>query len=487
MSSTPEEPKGTYTPTPPEELLTRAKSRSASKRRQRMLGGSGSVTVVVALILVGILLPGSTRPSPRAGVITVSDRIGSAYELNANEPVGPSATPPVAKAVENAEVGFSLSLLDNLAKSSDPNGAGNVLVSPSSLATALAMLELGTSGATEQGIATTLQTAGLSSAEQAAGWHSLAGLLALETSTTGTDLGHEPELNIANALFLQEHFAVSPAFVRALSSEFQTGLWEVNFESDLAAATNAINQWTSDNTKGLIQKLFSPGALNNLTRLVLADAVYFHADWSNRFSTITLDRPFYPTGGATESVPFMSSPRLGTPKVFDLPVSTTPAYDAVELPYAGKKLSALVVMPTASSLTGFVSSLTATTLAQIVNTMSPEELQLIMPTFTERSDNQLNQTLSSMGMSQAFDPTKSNLTGITAQPPLFVQAVEQKAYLQVTPKGTTAAAATGISVGMSAVEANLHPIVIDHPFLFLVRDNATGAILFASMVENPAS
>jgi serpin B len=118
--------------------------------------------------------------------------------------------------------------------------------------------------------------------------------------------------------------------------------------------------------------------------------------------------------------------------------------------------------------------------------MSPEKLQLIMPTFTERSDNQLNKTLSSMGMSQAFGPG-ADFTGITVQPPLVVQAVEQQAYLQVTPKGTTAAAVTGVAVGMSAVEANVHPIVIDHPFLFFVRDDATGAILFESMVENPAA
>ncbi|MGA3353791.1 MAG: serpin family protein [Acidimicrobiales bacterium] len=486
MSSTPESTKRAYTPTPPEELLARAKSRSASTRHRRLLGTSGSATVLVALLLVGILLPSSARPSHHTGTITVSERIGAAYELSANEPEGPYATPPVAKALEDAEVGFSLSLLNNLATSSDPSGSDNVLVSPSSLATALAMLELGANGATEQGIAATLQTAGLSASEQAAGWHSLAALLAAETSATGADLRHEPELNIANALFLQEHFSVLPVFVRALSSEFQTGLWEVDFQNDLAGATNAINQWTSENTKGLIKKLFSPGVLNALTRLVLADAVYFHADWARQFSKTTLDRPFYPTSGAALNVPFMSSPHADSSKAFDVPVALTASYDAVELPYAGNKLSALVVMPTASSLSAFVASLDAASLGQIVGSMSPEKLQLIMPTFTERSDNQLNKTLSSMGMSQAFGPG-ADFTGITVQPPLVVQAVEQQAYLQVTPKGTTAAAVTGVAVGMSAVEANVHPIVIDHPFLFFVRDDATGAILFESMVENPAA
>ena len=143
-------------------------------------------------------------------------------------------------------------------------------------------------------------------------------------------------------------------------------------------------------------------------------------------------------------------------------------------------------MPTKSSLSSFVSSLTPASLDQIVYGMSPEVSLVSMPTFTLRSDNQLNQTLKSMGMSQAFGPG-ADFTSIIKYPPLVVQAVEQHAYLQVTPKGTTAAAATGISVGPTAMREYTQPVVIDHPFLFLVRDDATGAILFESMVENPAS
>ena len=108
-----------------------------------------------------------------------------------------------------------------------------------------------------------------------------------------------------------------------------------------------------------------------------------------------------------------------------------------------------------------------------------------MPTFTLRSDNRLNQPLSAMGMSEAFG-SSGDFTGITASPQLSVQTVEQHAYLQVTPKGTTAAAATGVGMSTSAVEVTPR-VVINHPFLFLVRDNATGEILFESMVENPAS
>ncbi len=489
MSSMPELPKRPYIPTAPEELLARAKRRSAASRRHRLVGGGGSLTVVVALVLVGILVPASgARPQPsskRPGKIVVSAHIGSAYELTASETPASPASPGVAKAVEKAEVGFSLELMRDLVSTNAAAEPTNVLVSPSSLATALAMLELGAAGSTEQAIAATLQSASLSAGDQAAGWHRLETLLGDETSTTGANLKHEPELNIANALFLQEHFSVLPAFVRALSSEFQTGLWEVNFANDLAAATNAINQWTSENTKGLIKELFSPGSLTPTTVLVLADAVYFHAEWARKFDSATTDRPFYLATGSSESVPFMSSGPDESSKLLTVPVSASSHYTAVELPYAGKKLSALVVMPTGSSLSSFVSSLTPASLGQIVGGLSRQAIQLLMPTFTEHDDNQLNQTLSSMGMSQAFE--QANFTNITPEPPLAVHAVEQHAYLQVTPQGTTAAAATGVGVVATATRAGEpRVVIIDHPFLFLVRDDATGAILFESMVENPA-
>ena len=242
-----------------------------------------------------------------------------------------------------------------------------MLVSPSSLATALAMLELGARGSTEQGIAAALDSTGLSASDQAAGWRALAAVLAAETSTGAASQTQEPQLDIANGLFLQKQFSVLPAFVGALTSEFKTGLWRVDFAHDLAGATGAINQWTSEHTMGLIKQLFSPGALTPMTVLVLADAVYFHADWAQSFEASTRGGPFYPSTGAVENVPFMRTPPVDSKNALTVPVSVTSGYDAVELPYSGRKLSALAVMPVGSSLAQFVSSLTPDGLARIVS------------------------------------------------------------------------------------------------------------------------
>ncbi|MGO9965512.1 MAG: serpin family protein [Acidimicrobiales bacterium] len=490
MSPTSEPAERAYTPTAGEELLVRTKRRSLAIRRHRKLGAGVCSLGVLALVLGLVLVPGGSaapqQSNNKPGKIFISDRIGSAYEIGANEPPPSAAPRAVVEAVENAEVGFSLELLNKLAASSDTNGSSNELVSPSSLATALAMLELGAAGSTEQGIASALRSAGLSAREQAEGWYSLAALLAGETSTSSENLKRVPELDVANSLWVQQNFAVLPSFVRALESDFQTGVWQVNFQTDLKAAVAAINQWTSEHTKGLIKQLFSPGGLTPTTVLVLADAVFFHADWSVRFEGATTNQPFYLATGASESVPFLSSEPLDSSAALTVPVSRTGNYVAVELPYAGKKLSALVVMPKGSSLPQFVASLSAGSLGRIVASLSPDRVAFSMPTFTLRSDNQLSQTLSSMGMSQAFE-TGADFSRINATVPLAVDSVEQHAYLQVTPKGTTAAAATGIGIISTATPFPPPPIVIDHPFLFLLRDNRTGAVLFESMVENPAS
>ena len=142
MSPAPERASKQYAPTSPEVLLAHAKRRSLAIRRHRLLGAGGALAVVIALVLGSIFIPGTSGPGTHPpGRVYVADRIGSAYELTAAEAVIKAASPQVLKGVETAEVGFSLDLLDHLAGSTDASGTSNELVSPSSLATALAMLE----------------------------------------------------------------------------------------------------------------------------------------------------------------------------------------------------------------------------------------------------------------------------------------------------------------------------------------------------------
>lgn len=428
-----------------------------------------------------------------ATALAIAVSTGAAAAANTGHPGGSlaegqlrtTAAPPLAKTVGAAEVGFSLGLLRELAATTDPDGTSNVLVSPSSLATALAMLDLGARGTTEKEIAETLGTTGLSPADQGEGWRALTALLRSETSGKGSDLSRKPELNVANSVWVEEHFPVLSAYIDGLAADFGTPLRRVDFAHHLQAATAAINAWAKESTKGLIPRLFSPGVLKRSTLLVLADAVYFHAYWAQPFAKATEKKIFRLSGGGAEDVPFMVTTANKPLKVMYAPASPSSGCVAVEIPYAGRHLSALVLMPTAASLTDFLSKLSASKLGQVVRALRQEPVDLSMPTFTLRSDYLLSGALSALGMPDAFGP-QADLTGIATYPPLLVNAIEQHAYLQVTPKGTTAAAATGIGVGV-AVSLPVAQVTIDHPFLFLLRDDTTGTVLFESMVENPAS
>jgi serpin B len=480
VSSTPEPSSPTYTPTSPDILLTRVKSRSAALQRKRWGVVGGSTVVVVALVLGTLVLQ---RPGPKNHVAVrpsgkiLTAQFGSAEELTADVLSAGKASAAVTKEAAEAEVGFSLRLLGQMSSSS-----GNVLLSPSSLSTALAMLELGARGATAQGIANALSSSGMSASQQAAGWHTLAMALIDETARNGAHLGTTPELNIANAVWVQHGLQVEPGFVRAMTSEFAAGVWQVNFGGDMDGAINSINAWTSKQTQGLIKKLFSPGALSNQTVMVLADAVYFQAHWARSF--LEERAPFHFANGSTSNLPTLQSSLPNDGDNARSYLNTIGSnYDAVEIPYSGKSLSALVLMPTAGNLAAFVNTMTPASLGAAVSALHLGKVRLTMPEFTVTADNHLNSTLQAMGMSQAFGPS-ADFSGITTQESLDVETVEQRDYLQVTPIGTKAAAVTGIGVQSTAAEI-VPTIAFDRPFLFLVRDNATGTILFESMVQHP--
>jgi len=169
----------------------------------------------------------------------------------------------------------------------------------------------------------------------------------------------------------------------------------------------------------------------------------------------------------------------------DVAYSVTPGYSAVELPYSWGRLAALVVMPAGEALGSYVAGLTTTRLASVVRRLKKNPVFVDLPRFTLRTSGELSQVLQAMGMHDAFQNADLSgmLPGVTG---LAVQQVVQRAYLHVTAWGTEAAAATGIGVGVSATTSKVR-VVFDHPFLFLVRDTKTGAILFAAEVQNPAA
>lgn len=428
-----------------------------------------SLPLVVALTATSLVACSSGARRPGAGGagthsirsdLRVGEGIGAAVQLIGTAPHAVAA-PDAARSVAAAEIDFTLALLKGVGR---PDG---VAVSPASLAIALAMLRNGAAGRTASEIGAALRSAGLSAERANAGWSALINAWASDPDLT---------LESANSVWTQSGFEPAAPFMAALSRWYATGVWQVDFARDLAAAGAAINAWAAQQTHGRIDRLFQDGQLDASTRLVLANAVYFKADWATPFDpNRTADASFSaPSGRVAAS--FMNTSD-------ELPAAVTDTYSAVQLPYRGGRFAALALMPTSGSLAEFTASLSSSSLAGVVSALQRRQVDLAMPAFTMSSTLDLNTALARLGMPTAFSD-RADFSGIAEN--LMVQQVVQRAYLRVDENGTEAAAVTGIAMRPTSVPAESLAITLDHPFLFLVRDTATGAILFAAQVVDPA-
>jgi serpin B len=450
----------------------RRKGRNRRLRRRRGAAGAGLVVLVLLATLIPIGFGGRSDPNRS---LRIAARSGTAIQLvSDNGSAGPASAGSSSNAVAQSEQQFSLSLLQRISASS--SGSSNLVVSPLSLATALAMLELGAEGSTQTQIAHALGTSELTSEQQAAGWSALSAELAAAGTSSGIDL------QSANSLWLQKGLAMDPSFMADLSRYFASGVWQVDFAADPAAAVVALNAWVARETGGHIMSLFAQGAITDQTALVLANAVYFKAAWEQPFRGETSNGPFHLPDGTTASVPFMRTPSGGP---LDVRVSTASGLDAVQLPYAGGRMAALMIMPTSGPLSSLTGSLTVAGLDRIVASTVPTSLDLSMPMLSLTDSHELIPTLENLGIRNAFEGTSADLSGLSPTP-LYIYDVVQKATLDVTPWGTVATAATGIAGTATARPASIS-LTFDHPFLFLIRDTDTGTILFEAQINSPGA
>jgi serpin B len=273
---------------PTEGRLYRPPAHGICRLRGRRFGGgfaAGSTALLATLLAACGGAVSSPTPPVQAG-LQVTQRIGGAVELSSRAPhtVVERGTRD-ERSVASGEEAFSLGLLRELIGSS--GSATNQVASPSSLATALAMLDLGARGVTGRQVASVLGTAQLSTTQLARGWDSL------DTDLSDAAKRDGVALQQANSLWTQQGLRLVPAFMNTLSESFGAGLWQVNFAQDAPGATREINTWASQETHGRIPHLFAPGVLNASTALVLANAVYFKGAWAQPFSKATVPGTFH--------------------------------------------------------------------------------------------------------------------------------------------------------------------------------------------------
>jgi serpin B len=368
---------------------------------------------------------------------------------------------------------FALDLYARL-KSAD----GNLFFSPYSISTCLAMTYAGARGSTATQMARTLHfNTNHTNQNQLA-----ASFGALQRQFSDAEKKKGLELNIANGLWAQKDHPFLPAFLEVATKAYQANLQQTDFRTQAEPAREAINDWVSQKTKGKIADLLQPGVVNEATRLVLVNAIYFKGQWIRQFNkNNTAPAPFSVTAQRRVQASLMNL-------TAECKYAEVEGLQLLELPYVGDDLSMVVLLPRAiDGLTGLEGLLNEQTLATWLAHARNQKVNVFLPKFKLTAQFSLAQTLAGMGMSAAFS-SSADFSGMDGARDLCISAVVHKAFVDVNEEGTEAAAATGTVMRSMALMRPL-PIPVfraDHPFLFLIRDTHSGSVLFLGRVADPS-
>ncbi len=359
---------------------------------------------------------------------------------------------------------------------------GNLFTSPYSISSALAMTFAGARGETEAQMASGLHFL-LPQEKLHPAFNSLDQLLSSrEEADLPEDSGDPFQLTIANAIWGQQDFQFEDAFLDTLARYYGAGLRLLDFQAQPEESRQVINEWVSQKTEEKIQDLIPQGAITKDIRLVLSNAIYFNASWMEPFQeSLTEDGTFTTLDGEEVTVPMMSQDGPENYLYLD-----GEGYQVVELPYVGGEVAMLVILPDEGEFTAFEEGFSVAKYQEILDGLSSQSIALRMPKFEFESEFSLADTLSNMGMPLPFSKA-ADFSGMTGGKDLYISDVFHKAFISVDEKGTEAAAATAVLMELTAMPASPIELEIDQPFLFLIRDRGTGAVLFLGRVVDPVS
>jgi serpin B len=356
---------------------------------------------------------------------------------------------------------------------------GNLLYSPHSISVALAMTCAGAETITEAEMREVLHFA---LAERV---HPAFNALDLELAQRGEGAagadGEPFRLHVVNALWGQDGFGFLPEFLELLAAQYDAGLRALDFRRDAEGARQRINEWVAGVTEQRIKDLLPRGVLTATTKLVLTNAVYFNAAWRLPFEPArTHDSDFFRLSGDAVTVPMMrQTARFG--------YATGDGYQAIELRYDGDELSMLVLVPDRGRFDDFEAGLGTEGLHDVVTGLQRVNVDLTMPKYEYTATLGLREVLAGMGMPSAFSPAAADFSGMTGDRDLFVSDVLHKAFIKVNEAGTEAAAATAVIMEPTSLPPPPIRLVIDRPFVFVIRDIPTGALLFVGRVVDPSA
>jgi serpin B len=353
---------------------------------------------------------------------------------------------------------------------------GNLFFSPYSISTALAMTYGGARGETAKQMARTLHF-DLPEGELAPAFGEM------ESGLNAVQSKGQVRLAVANSLWPQAGYKFRQDYLDLCEKYYDASIQPMDYAGNTEGARQTINEWVEGKTMDKIVDLLKPGTLDRTTSLVLVNAIYFKGNWIHKFQpAATQDAPFDVSPDATVTAPLMR-------QTDDFGYAEFPDLQVLELPYLGNDVSMVVLLPrTVDGIGKLEAQLTAPNLAEWTTGLENQKVEVFLPKFKATSEFSLGGTLAEMGMPDAFVYLKADFSGMDGTDNLFISEVVHKAYVDVDEQGTEAAAATGVVMVAGAIARPMAPIPVfraDHPFLFLIRDNQTGSVLFLGRIMDP--
>lgn len=362
---------------------------------------------------------------------------------------------------------FTFSLFDQI-----NNEEVNVFFSPYSISSALAMTYNGAEGDTKQEMGDVLNfldnKQNLSANFKSLNEH----LHDLE--------GEDIQLNIANSLWCEQTYDFKQEFLNLNKDYYKAGIKKTDFKNNYKEARDAINKWVEDNTQEKIKDLIPNGMLDKMTRMVLANAIYFKGAWEYPFDEKnTRKDTFYIYTKCRTKADFMH--RSLTAKYYKDNLA-----EVLEIPYSDRKLSMLVVLPNEKyGMEKLEAKLDRNRYEKYINELSRRQVELTLPKFKITANYELSEVLQNLGMKKAFSGD-ADFSGMTGKKELYISNIVHKSFVDVNEEGTEAAAATGVVMRKTSLPPSEKvKFKADHPFIFFIKDNETNSILFMGRVMNP--
>jgi len=287
------------------------------------------------------------------------------------------------------------------------------------------------------------------------------------------------QLNIANSLWCQKDYNFLDPFLKINNDYFKAGIKKVDFSNNHPQVRKDINEWVENKTNNKIQDLIKRNMLTPLTRLVLVNAIYFNGNWNSPFKEEkTKKDTFFIYSECSTQTDFMN-------KTITLKYYKDNLAKVVEIPYEGKEISMMIILPHERyGMKKLESKLNDELYNKYIRSLYETKVDLALPKFKFSADYELNDPLKELGMESAFNED-ADFSGITEKKELFISDVIHKSFVDVNEKGTEAAAATGVVFRKSSAIMKTSKFNADHPFIFIIKDNKSSSILFLGRIMNP--